>query len=102
VAELLKKRLNTGRPSNLGFWRDRSGHEVDVVVEVGGGPIPVEVRSGATVSSDALRGLERWRAITGQAGPAYLVYGGTEAQTRGDVHVAPWGGLPSALTGPGA
>lgn len=36
VADYLKKRLNTARPSNLSFWRDRSGHEVDLLVEQGG------------------------------------------------------------------
>jgi hypothetical protein len=90
VAELLKKRLNSGRPSNLSFWRDRSGHEVDVVLEAGGEPVPLEIKSGATITRDALRGLEQWRQISGRAGHACLVYGGGEAQTRRDVRIVPW------------
>jgi predicted AAA+ superfamily ATPase len=90
VAELLKRRLNTGRPSNLSFWRDRSGHEVDVVLEAGGEPVPLEIKSGATITRDALRGLDQWRQITGLAGDAYLVYGGGEAQTRSHVRIVPW------------
>jgi len=90
VAELLKKRLNSGRPSNLSFWRDRAGHEVDVLIEIGGGLVPVEVKSGATISRDAWRGLEKWQEISGQQGPGYLVYGGGEVQTRGELRTVPW------------
>jgi len=97
VAEHLKKRLNTARPSNLSFWRDRSGHEVDLLVEQGGEVQPVEIKSGATISRDALRGLEKWQEITGETGlrPS-LVYGGSETQSRGDVSVVGWRDLASA------
>ena len=33
VSELLKLRFHAGLPSDLFFWRDRSGNEVDVLVE---------------------------------------------------------------------
>lgn len=91
VAEYLKKRLNTGRPSNLSFWRDRSGHEVDLLVSEGGSVYPVEIKSGATVSRDALRGLEKWRALVGvETGCPCLVYGGNETQNRTDLDIMPW------------
>lgn len=51
VADYLKKRLNTALPSNLSFWRDRSGHEVDLLVEQGGQLQAIEIKSGATTIS---------------------------------------------------
>ena len=60
VSEYLKARWNRGLPSNLSFWRDRSGREVDLVIDNGVKLWPVEIKSGATVSRDAFRGLERW------------------------------------------
>lgn len=36
VLEIFKKRLNQGLPTNLYFWRDRTGHEVDLLAEWGG------------------------------------------------------------------
>jgi hypothetical protein len=91
VAEYLKKRLNTGRPSNLSFWRDRSGHEVDLLVSEGGSVYPVDIKSGATVSRDALRGLEKWRELVGvETGRPCLVYGGNETQNRTDLDIMPW------------
>lgn len=91
VAEYLKRRLNTARPSNLSFWRDRSGHEVDLLVELDGRLTAIEIKSGATPSPDAMRGLEKWRQIAGEdAGRPCLVYGGAEAQDRSNVDVRPW------------
>ena len=53
VADYLKQRLNTARPSNLSFWRDRSGHEVDLLVEQGGQTQAIEIKSGATPGGPA-------------------------------------------------
>ncbi len=94
VAEYLKKRLNTGLPSNLSFWRDRSGHEVDLLVTEGGSICPIEIKSGATVSQDALRGLKKWRELAGvESGRPHMVYGGNETQYRTDIDILPWNAL---------
>src|SRR5690606_8427596 len=52
VTELLKARFNAGLPSNLSFWRDRAGNEIDVLAGDGGGPVPIEVKAGSTLSPD--------------------------------------------------
>lgn len=36
ILEFLKGRLNQGLPPNFYFWRDQSGHEVDLLAEWGG------------------------------------------------------------------
>lgn len=97
VAEYLKQRLNTARPSNLSFWRDRSGHEIDLLIEQGGVLQPVEIKSGATVRREALSGLFKWQGISGQSEPRpRLVYGGDETQHRSDVDVVGWKSLACA------
>lgn len=91
VSELLKARFNRAQASNLYFWRDRSGQEVDVVIEQGEILVPVEVKSGQTVTQDFFLGLERWREIAGEAsGRSWLVYGGTARQSRSAAEVVPW------------
>ncbi|HYL05526.1 MAG TPA: DUF4143 domain-containing protein [Thermoanaerobaculia bacterium] len=91
VAELLKARFARGLGSNLFFWRDRSGHEVDLLIEQGAALTPVEIKSGRTVASDFFNGLDDWRKISGQAETAaWLVYGGEREQTRARVRVLPW------------
>lgn len=94
VAEYLKQRLNTARPANLSFWRDRSGHEIDLLIEQGGALQPVEIKSGATVRREAMSGLFKWQGISGQSDPRpRLVYGGDENQQRSDVEIAGWRSL---------
>ncbi len=97
VSEFLKARLHTGLESNLYFWRDRSGHEVDLLVDEGRRILPVEVKAGQTVAADFLKPIKRWQELAGEAaGPAMLIYGGIEQQERSDCSVIPWRQLARA------
>ena len=94
VSELLKARFNRALASNLYFWRDRAGLEVDVLVEQGATLMPIEIKSGQTLVRDFFTGLERWQRLAGDAaGRPWLVYGGGERQSRTDVEVLPWEGI---------
>ncbi len=94
VSELLKARYHRGLVSNVYFWRDKTGREVDVLVDRGDALLPVEVKSGQTVNRDMLAGLEHWRALADQtAGPGWLVYGGNQRQERSGCVVLPWSEL---------
>jgi predicted AAA+ superfamily ATPase len=96
VGELLKARYNMGLESNLYFWRDRTGNEVDVVIEEGDNLVPVEIKAGQTVSSDYFRGLERWQGLAKKAsGKAWLLYGGDKGQSRLGCNVVPWAEIGS-------
>ena len=96
IGELLKARYNAGEVSNLYFWRDRSGHEVDLLIEHGAVLSPLEIKSGQTVNPDYFKGLDFWRRLAGDStGPAWLIYGGNRRQKRSDVTVVPWKGLHS-------
>jgi len=91
IGELLKARYNAGETSNLYFWRDRSGHEVDLLVDHGNRLSPVEIKSGQTINRDFFKGLDFWRTLAGEnAGQAWLIYGGESRQTRSDVTILPW------------
>jgi predicted AAA+ superfamily ATPase len=91
VAELLKARFDRALGSNLYFWRDRSGREVDLLIEQGAKLVPVEVKSGQTVAHDFFQGIDDWRRISGQTdSEAWLVFGGDREQERGRLHVLPW------------
>ena len=91
VGELLKGRYNKALPSNLFFWRDNSGNEVDVIADQGLALLPIEIKSGQTVSTNFFSGLRKWLTWAGaEAGKPYLVYGGDERQERGEAEVVPW------------
>ena len=90
ISELLKNRFNQGHHSDLYYWRDHTGHEIDVVIDRGHELIPVEIKSGKTITPDYFKGLKFWEKITGRSG-GLILYGGQEAQQRSDgISVCPW------------
>lgn len=97
ISELLKRRYNEGLPSNLFFWRNNAGVEVDLVIEQGEQLIPVEIKSGQTFSSDFLAGLQKWMRLAGETCLApRLVYGGEENMTRSGILVQSWTAIDAA------
>lgn len=92
VSELFKVFAAVGQEPPLFFWRDQSGHEVDVVIDLGGRLIPVEIKSGATVAGDFFAGLRYWLALPGNVEKrGVLVYGGAEPSHTREGHVVrPW------------
>ncbi len=100
VAELMKSRLNQGEQPSLFFWRDSNGNEVDVVVEQGTRLIPIEIKSGRTVTRDAFAGLMKWRALAGDvAVDPVLIYGGGGDFRQHDVTVVGWRQAGRVVTG---
>ncbi len=94
ISELMKARYNAGYQSNLYFWRDHIGNEVDVIIEQGEKLIPIEIKSGQTLSSSAFSGLHKWlKLAANDADEAYLCYGGEESYGRADATVIAWSSL---------
>ena len=95
VTELLKGRFNHGKRSNLYFWRDRSGHEVDVILDRGVEVWPIEIKSGQTITSAYFKGLEKFHQISGQQA-GWVFYGGEDGQKRSNgIEVKGWRELAS-------
>ena len=91
VGELLKGRYNKSLSSNLYFWRDNTGNEVDILADQGLTLVPIEIKSGQTISADYFTGLQKWRSWAGtEAGKPYLIYGGDESQERREAQVVSW------------
>ena len=91
ISELLKGRFNKALASNLYFWRDNTGNEIDVLIEKTSTLIPVEIKSGQTVTKDYFTGLKKWLTIAdATAGSPYVIYGGNEGQKRLGIEVLPW------------
>ena len=83
VGELLKDRFNRGLESNLYFWRNNFGDEIDVVLDQGTRLVPVELKSGETLIPDFFKGLHTWKKFSKDTkSPAYLIYGGKEKLTQ--------------------
>jgi uncharacterized protein len=83
ISDFIKKRYNQGLPPNVYFWRDKTGHEVDCLLEERAKLKPVEIKSSATIQSDMFDSLIKWcdwAEISPDSGT--VVYGGEEEQIR--------------------
>jgi hypothetical protein len=91
VTEFLKGRFNQGLPSNLFYWRDSKGLEIDLILEAGEQLNAIEIKSGQTIAPDFFSSLKGWGKLTGQPNlPAWLIYGGDKALTNENISIVPW------------
>ncbi len=65
LSDLLKQRYIAGLMPNLYFWRDKSGLEVDCILEHRNRLIPIEIKSSETINSDFFAGLIKWNELSG-------------------------------------
>jgi len=91
ISELIKLRFNKGENSNLFFWRDKTGNEVDVIIETASKLTPVEIKSSETISQDFFKGLKYWSNLAkDKANKPLLIYGGNSNQNRTNVDIISW------------
>ena len=81
ITELLKNRTNAGMQVNLSFWRDKTGREIDIIVDNGNTQFPIEIKSGKTIHDEFLKNIEYWKSMTGFK-KGLVLYAGKENQKR--------------------
>lgn len=82
ISEFVKKAWNSGHETDLRFWRDSQGNEVDLLVYDGGKPMAYEIKSGETFQPSFFKGLTKWAAITGaDTDSLHVIYGGASNLT---------------------
>ena len=81
VTELIKKRTNSGLPINLFYWRDKTGHEIDIIVDDLGKLLPIEIKSGKTISTEFFKNIDYWSKLSNTK-RSILVYAGEQTQKR--------------------
>lgn len=99
VVEALKFFLQRGPAPRLFFYRDSNGNEADLVIDLGRGLVPVEVKSAETVGPDFFKGLRRFAEAIPESFSPLLIYAGRETRTQEGVRVENWRTLASALAG---
>lgn len=99
ITELLKGRANAALASNVYFWRDRGGLEIDCVLDRGTALVPVEIKAGQTVAGDFFGPFARFASLAGDlaASPGWIVYGGSRTERRGAATVLPWASIDTLV-----
>ena len=97
VSEITKQRTHRGLNRGLSFYRDRSGTEVDLVIEHPERLTLIETKSAATPSTSFLTAARRVKTqLDGQRQcNLTAVYGGDHHQNRSEGRLVPWAQLHS-------
>jgi uncharacterized protein len=92
VSELMKESYNRARIPQFYFWRDKLGHEIDLIIEGFQGNVQaIEIKSSQKLSQDSFNDLIYWQKIAQKGAEAcYLIYGGELEQKRSQGHVFGW------------
>jgi len=88
VVEALKHRFNRGKRSNLLFFRDSGGFEVDLLYTRGDRFTAIEIKAAQTISRSFFSSLKKLRKLFPEkVSREILVYGGGERYVREGVKV---------------
>jgi predicted AAA+ superfamily ATPase len=88
IVEALKHRFNLGRRSNLSFYRDSTGKEVDLIYELGDKTIAVEIKAGQTVTGSFFSMLHDFERLLPESTAGKILVHGAESETvREGAHV---------------
>jgi len=91
ISDLIKRRYHKGLRSNIYFWRDHKGSEIDCIIDMGEELIPIEIKSSRTFSSSFFDSLKYWKKISGDISKSsFVIYGGTGITETKDGVLAGW------------
>ncbi|MFH0796294.1 MAG: ATP-binding protein [Candidatus Omnitrophota bacterium] len=91
LSEIIKYRLNRGMEPSCYYWKDKTGHEIDCIIEMPDALLRVEIKSGKTITEDFFKGLKYWEILAGgESNGSFLIYNGDENQKRTLAQVLNW------------
>ena len=91
IAEAQKHYIHHREDPPLFFWRDQTGHEIDLLIDHAGRLYACEIKSGMTIQNSMFDTLGWWNRLTGSAQEAStLLYGGDAFSERKGIRVRPW------------
>jgi uncharacterized protein len=96
ISEYFKSVYHLGQRPSAWFWRNNTGHEIDLLIEKADILSAVEIKSGETINQSFFKGLEYFRTLSNDAKTPYaLVYGGNSNQVRKNTKVLSWKSVQS-------
>lgn len=98
INEFLKQNYNQAQVPNIYFWRNKIGKEIDILIEGPNKLIPIEVKSGQTITNDYFKNLNYYNNLANtNAKNSYVIYGGAQNQTRKQGNILGWRSLAQEL-----
>jgi predicted AAA+ superfamily ATPase len=98
VSELMKQAFNQGQAGDLYFWRDSTGHEVDLLQQTPQGLQAIEIKSGTTFASDWTKGINKWQSLSGSTLQPKIIFGGVGGYEREGCQAVGWQEIATNFT----
>ncbi len=90
ISEFIKNFTHSSQRPGLYYWREHSGHEVDLIIERGEKVNLFEIKSTSTLSKDFCKGLDRLSTILPEDNNSMIIYAGDTNTTLNDYQVTSW------------
>lgn len=91
IADILKYHYNKGIDPRIYFWRDKTVHEIDCIVERNQKRFPVEIKVGRTFNQRFLDGLTYWKNLAqNKSAEGNVVFAGSSQQIRSHQSLVSW------------
>jgi uncharacterized protein len=90
VSDIMKYFLNQGHQAPIFFYRDSSNHEVDIVLNIGGKIIPIEIKSGSTIQESYFSNIKYIRKILNLTTLGGVLFGDDREEQEKDILIKGW------------
>lgn len=90
VMDIMKNGTYKTVEQTIYYWREKSGHEIDIIIQMGNLLHPVEIKSGQTIQQDYFKNILYWNKLA-KIDKGTVLYAGTEQQQRSNgIRVVNW------------
>lgn len=91
ISEYVKSRHHSGLQPDAYFWRNSTGHEIDLLIDNGQHLKVIEIKSGETVHAEFFKQLKYFKHLSQDHNNIFcLIYGGDKQQMRKHAKVIGW------------
>jgi predicted AAA+ superfamily ATPase len=91
ISDILKNYYNKGIDPRVYFWRDKTEHEVDCILEEKQKLVPIEIKAGRTFNQRFLDGLNYWNTLAkDKSKQGFVVFAGASKQVRAHGALVSW------------
>src|SRR3990167_9543612 len=86
MSQIVKLYFNSGKNPNIYFLRDKTGHEIDCLVEKANKLIPIEIKSNMTPNRSFFDEINFWRSVdqigNKKISEGFVIYPGNQTEKR--------------------
>ncbi len=92
ISEIFKRISHLGKKPNIFFWRDKTGNEIDLIIEDGMELLPIEIKLSKTFSPSFINGIQKWLDLNGNScSKGIVLYGGENVVgSKNQISAYPW------------